>query len=79
MGDSTLLNLLRKNKSYDAEFTINQMARLLHAIHRMHERGVVHRGISPKNIVVANNGDFTFFDFSSCIITIAGAMIDGGE
>jgi len=79
MGDSTLLNLIRKNKSYDAEFTINQMARLLHAIHRMHERGVVHRGISPKNIVVANNGDFTLFDFSSCIITIAGAMIDGGE
>jgi len=29
--------------------------------------------------VVANNGDFTLFDFSSCIITTAGAMINGGE
>jgi len=79
MGDSTLSNLLRNEKSYDAKFTVNQMARLLHAIHGMHKCGVVHRGVSPKNIVVANNGDFTLFDFSSCVITTAGAMINGGE
>lgn len=78
MGDSTLMNLLQNDKSYDARFTIDQMARLLHAIHRMHQCGVIHRKISPEAIMAGDiDENLTLFDFSSCVIRSDSAMVDG--
>ncbi|KAJ3563798.1 hypothetical protein NP233_g8708 [Leucocoprinus birnbaumii] len=79
MGDYTLLSLMHNDESYDARFTLNQMARLLHAIHRMHQCGVVHRKVSAENIMVGGSeGNLTLFDFNSCVITNEGNMVDGG-
>ncbi|KXN89392.1 hypothetical protein AN958_05765 [Leucoagaricus sp. SymC.cos] len=78
MGDVPLMTRIHNDNVYDLEFTTKQMARLLYGIHCMHQCGVIHRQVSPRNIMTGGaDGNFTLFNLNSCVVTDKGAMIDG--
>ncbi|KAF9443669.1 hypothetical protein P691DRAFT_391187 [Macrolepiota fuliginosa MF-IS2] len=76
LGKKTLVQLLEKGKAYDLMRTINQIARLLHAIHKMHKCGVIHCKITPDSIIVGEEGNFTLYNFDSCIVMDQVSMIN---
>jgi serine/threonine protein kinase len=78
MGDTPLMNILHNDKYYKYKYTVRQMARLLHGIHDMHQRGVIHTRVSPENIMTGDpEGNFTLFNFNHCVVKEAWDENDG--
>ena len=61
----TLSNYIRKNGKMDPEQMSAAIRPMLAALEKLHEGGVVHRDISPDNIMRRANGDLVLIDFGS--------------
>jgi len=54
-----------KNGKFPAGQFLDQIRPLMEDIHRMHERGVIHRDIAPDNIVLQPDGQMKLIDFGA--------------
>ena len=54
-----------KNGVFPAQSFFTQLKPLMEDIHRMHERGVIHRDIAPDNIVLQPDGKMKLIDFGA--------------
>ena len=54
-----------KNGTFPAKPFLRQLKPLMEDIHRMHERGVIHRDIAPDNIVMLADGQMKLIDFGA--------------
>ena len=61
----TLSNYIRKNGKMDPEQMSAAIRPMLAALEKLHEGGVVHRDISPDNIMRRANGELVLIDFGS--------------
>lgn len=49
----------------DGEWVLKHMDLLMSALEQIHETGLIHRDISPDNIIVTPSGEFVLLDFGS--------------
>ena len=54
-----------KNGKFPAQKFLDQIRPLMEDIHRMHERGVIHRDIAPDNIILLSDGQMKLIDFGA--------------
>ena len=54
-----------KNGTFPAQKFLPMLKPLMEDIHRMHERGVIHRDIAPDNIVMLSDGQMKLIDFGA--------------
>ncbi|MCI9546448.1 MAG: SH3 domain-containing protein [Lachnospiraceae bacterium] len=54
-----------RNGGMDADELINRMIPLMRSLEKIHEAGVIHRDISPDNIMFQKNGTLKLMDFGS--------------
>ena len=54
-----------KNGTFPAQQFLEQIKPLMKDIHRMHERGVIHRDIAPDNIILMPDGQMKLIDFGA--------------
>ena len=54
-----------RNGTIPAQAFLEQMKPLMEDIHRMHERGVIHRDIAPDNIMLLPDGRMKLIDFGA--------------
>ena len=54
-----------KNGKFPAQEFLRQIRPLMEDIHRMHQRGVVHRDIAPDNIILLPDGQMKLIDFGA--------------
>ena len=62
---SSLKGYVKKEGRLPADMLFRQIRPLMEDIHRMHQRGVVHRDIAPDNIIVLPNGSMKLIDFGA--------------
>lgn len=62
---SSLKEYAAKNGTFPAQTFLRQLKPLMEDIHRMHERGVIHRDIAPDNIVMLSDGQMKLIDFGA--------------
>ena len=63
-GD-TLQHYVEANGKYDPEVLFDELRPLMHALVRLHHAGIVHRDISPDNIIRREDGSLVLVDFGS--------------
>ncbi len=61
----TMLEYLSRHGMMDPKVWNPQYRKLMQAIETLHNHGVIHRDISPDNIMVRNDGSFKLIDFGS--------------
>ena len=61
----TLKQYLRENKRIDAEDLVELLVPLIEALDEIHSQGLIHRDISPDNIMVLPDGRIKLMDFGS--------------
>lgn len=61
----SLSKYLEKNGPLSEKVTLEIMSPLLHALAQVHREGIIHRDISPDNIMVGEGGKVTLIDFGS--------------
>ena len=66
-GDDLETRLKKGDMDFDKEKTATQMLRKLFAIYTL---GIIHRDISPKNILINDSGNPQIIDFSTQNILI---------
>ena len=59
----TLKQYLRENKRIDAEDLVELLVPLIEALDEIHSQGLIHRDISPDNIMVLPDGRIKLMDF----------------
>ena len=73
----TLRNFI-KTHEFDLHRTLKFIKQLGSAIQSMHENGIIHRDLNPRNIMVDKNGDLKVMDFGVAkIIGVEGLTRDG--
>lgn len=61
----TLQEYLRRNGTIDAETAFRMMLPIISSLERMHSAGIIHRDISPDNIMFMHDGSLKLMDFGS--------------
>ena len=61
----TLKQYLRENKRIDAEDLVELLVPLIEALDEIHSQGLIHRDISPDNIMVLPDGRIKLMDFGA--------------
>ena len=61
----TLKQYLRENKRIDAEELVELLVPLIEALDEIHSQGLIHRDISPDNIMVLPDGRIKLMDFGA--------------
>ena len=61
----TLQQYVKENGRYDPKQLYTEMRPLMQALFRMHRAGVIHRDISPDNIIRTEDGHLVLIDFGS--------------
>ena len=61
----TLKQYLRENKRIDAEDLVELLVPLIEALDEIHSQGLIHRDISPDNIMVLPDGRIRLMDFGA--------------
>ncbi|MBA7648880.1 Serine/threonine-protein kinase PknD [subsurface metagenome] len=73
----TLRNFI-KTKEFDWPHTLKFIKQLASAIQKMHESGIIHRDLGPRNIMVDRNDNLKVMDFGIAkIVGIEGLTRDG--
>jgi tRNA A-37 threonylcarbamoyl transferase component Bud32 len=73
----TLRNFI-KTHDFDWERNLKFIKQLGSAVQKMHDSGIIHRDLNPRNIMVAKNGDLKVMDFGVAkIIGVEGLTKDG--
>ena len=65
LDGSSLKEYAAKNGKFPAQKFLKQIEPLMEDIHRMHERGVIHRDIAPDNIILQPDGQMRLIDFGA--------------
>ena len=65
LDGSSLKEYAAENGKFPAQKFLDQIRPLIEDIHRMHERGVVHRDIAPDNIILLPDGQMKLIDFGA--------------
>ena len=61
----TLRDYLKSHGSMTAENAFTRLMPVINVLERIHESGVIHRDVSPDNIMIVRNGDVKLMDFGS--------------
>ena len=61
----TLQNYTKTHGLLDAEYLINRMKPIFKALDKIHKSGLIHRDISPDNIMMLDDGDLKLMDFGA--------------
>lgn len=62
---SSLKEYAAEHGKFPVQKFLNQITPLMEDVHRMHERGVIHRDIAPDNIILLPDGQMKLIDFGS--------------
>lgn len=60
-----LASYIKKNGTFNAEKIFRLMLPITHSLKRIHDTGMIHRDISPDNIMYMRNGSLKLMDFGS--------------
>lgn len=63
----TLRDYLTQNRCIDARDAVIMLQPLIEALKQVHEVGMIHRDISPDNIMLSSDGTVTLIDFGSAL------------
>ncbi len=63
--DGCTLDIYYKNNRIDNITLFNMLVPVMDAIQLLHNEGIIHRDISPDNIMVDNDGNFKLLDFGA--------------
>ena len=63
LAGDTLRTLLTRKKRIPAKYLLDTMQPMLHTLYAIHKAGIIHRDISPDNIILLNNGQVKLLDF----------------
>lgn len=61
----TLKKYIGQNGPMPPETLLGLMRPLIHALEKVHQQGLIHRDISPENIMLLKNGDLKLLDFGA--------------
>lgn len=61
----TLKEYLKENSVFDYTDIISKMLPLLESLGKVHDRGLIHRDISPDNIMLLKDGALKLMDFGA--------------
>lgn len=76
INGSTIQELIDYNRGVTEEAAVNYCIQILKGLSVIHEMGIVHRDISPKNVVISNDGVVKLIDFGIARIETAGKTMD---
>lgn len=65
LDGSSLKNYAAQNGKFPTQEFLQQIAPLMGDVHRMHQRGIIHRDIAPDNIVLLPDGRMKLIDFGA--------------
>ena len=65
LDGETLRSNIERSGRWDIEDAIRRMSPVMKALGRMHEKGVIHRDISPDNLMVMEDGRLILLDFGA--------------
>ena len=65
LDGKTLAEVIRQEGKWPTEKAVRAFVPVMHALERMHEKGVIHRDISPDNLIVRPDGSLVLMDFGS--------------
>lgn len=65
LNGTTLLDYLKKNGTLDAKVAFNKMLPIIDTLEKIHKDGVIHRDISPDNIMILRSGEIKLMDFGA--------------
>lgn len=65
LDGKTLEEVIRQGGKWTTEKAVRAFVPVMHALERMHETGVIHRDISPDNLIVRPNGTLVLMDFGA--------------
>lgn len=75
---SDLLQWIRENQ-FDLDKYLTVFLSIAKALRKVHEKDVIHRDISPVNIIVSENLEATVIDFDLSTVIDASARLSGNE
>ena len=61
----TLRSNIERNGRWDIEDAVRRMSPVMKTLGRMHKKGVIHRDISPDNLMVMDDGRLVLLDFGA--------------
>lgn len=65
LDGETLRSNIERNGRWDIEETVKRMSPVMKTLGRMHAKGVIHRDISPDNLMVIGDGRLILLDFGA--------------
>ncbi len=72
ISGETMFHHMKKSGVLDAERYANSFRRLMEDLDQLHAQGVIHRDISPDNIMITESGLFKLIDFGSARAYVQG-------
>ncbi len=75
INGETMFHHMKKNGVIDAERYANAFRKLMEDLELLHAQGVIHRDISPDNIMITERGLFKLIDFGSARAYVQGQSL----